>query len=86
MSVRVFVRPSLFLFLELFSSPFKSFNGVSRNIKRYLKFTGCFNEVSRRFLRSLRVFSVSVKGVSRNFKGCFKEVSRVFQGNLKGMS
>ena len=51
----------LLVFLEFFSSP--SFNGVSRNIKRYLKFKGCFKEVSGKF-----------KGVFRKFQGRVKEV------------
>ena len=38
------------------------------------------------FQGSLKVFQVSLKGVSMKFKGCFKDVSRVFQGSSKGVS
>ena len=48
-----------------------------------LKFQGSFKDVSRKFLR---VYTESLKGISRKSIGRFKEVSGVFQGSFKEIS
>ena len=68
----VFVLTSIFLELILV---LKSFNGVSRLSKGYLKFKGSFKFF---FKEVFRVFTKNFKCVFKKFKGCFKEVSRVF--------
>ena len=79
-------KEDLFLLVSFeFYLVLKSFNEVSRKLKRCLKFLGCFKKV-------LRVFTGNFTGVSRKLKGClklqkcFKEVSRVFLGSFKCVS
>ena len=85
--VRSSFRPTFFLLLSLeFLLVLKSFNGVLRLFKEYLK----LNEVSRMFPGSLkdvsRKFQECFTEVSGKFHGCFKKVSRMFQLRLKGIS
>ena len=85
-----FVRPLFFLLVSLrFPLVLKSFNGVSRQFKGCLRFSGSFKDISRKFQGCFkevsRVFEGSLKGVSRKFHECFKEVSRLFQGSFKSV-
>ena len=73
--VRLFVCVSmcvslclLFVYLK-FLLVLKSFNGVSRQFKGCLKFSGSFKDVSRKFQGCF-------KQISRVFKGSLKGVSR----------
>ena len=96
LSLSPFVRPLFFLLVSLkFFLVLKSLNGVSRQIKEYLKFNGSFKGVSKvlrvfqgGFKDILRVFQGSFKSVSRKFKGClkFKDVSKKFSGCLQKTS
>ena len=59
-----------------FDLALKSFNGVSRKLKGCLKFQGCFKE-------DLRLFTESLKGISKKFRWCFKDVLRMFQRSFR---